>query len=228
MKIILSNVAVAANLDVQERKLVKLEERIAKLSVQLKEAKVQRTETKKMITQLKRGKPPVVRPAYVGTKPPRPVEAKPGTKPKPSDSSINVKDYKAFDRKVMKGPVWFDTLNGKSKARVNIEGYWRRDFNKGLSTLPFPVAMTVKGYDKAKFMEALTVAEKKASNKPQRGTSPNRWTGGSNGSGEYHLNKWKWPQGIRYYLNQGVPPSRAFYEFITGKDLPGLPTYGRN
>lgn len=145
-----------------------------------------------------------------------------------STSSINLKDYSAYDIKSMTGQLWFDAINGRSKRRASTEGYWRPQFNAALGGLPFPVPMKVKGYNKTAFLAALTKVQSKAKFVTARGLSPNRWTGKSNGAKEYTSGKWSWPSGLSYYLNKDVPPSRAFYNFIMGKDLAGLPTYGRD
>lgn len=133
-----------------------------------------------------------------------------------------------FNHKAMSGKEWFAAINGKSKAMSKVDGYWREKYSTQLSGLPFPVIMSVPGYNKTEFLAALAKAEKSASSIPQKGFSPHRWTGRSNGGNEFNLGGWRWPQGYRTYLSAGVPPSAKFYEFIMGKTCKRLPTYGRN
>ena len=132
-----------------------------------------------------------------------------------------------FKPKEMQGQEWFDKINGKSKALATTEGYWRQRFDKEASSLPFPVPLKVPGYSWSEFKNALAKAQTQAKLETSKGTSPNRWAGSENGAKEYSLGKWRWPAGVTYYFSRGVPPSRAFYKFITGKDNPKLPTYGR-
>lgn len=151
----------------------------------------------------------------------------PVKRPRKTAGPIDLKDHPKFNRKLMQGPEWFATINGNSVRRAKVEGYWRPSFNKGLSSLPFPVIMTVKGYNKTAFVNRLQVLQRQAKKTIARGDAPNRWTGGSSGAAEYALDGWRWPGGLSYYLSAGVPPSRAFYKFVMGKDLLSLPTYGR-
>jgi hypothetical protein len=157
------------------------------------------------------------------TKPLSPVTVKPKSGSKvPS----NLKGL-AFDRKTMSGVEWFEAINGRSKAKSHIEGYWRPEFNAAMGSLPFPIIMDVKGYDKAAFLAAYDGKVRESRQTAQKGFSRNRWTGGNNGDVECHLGAWIWPKGLRVYFSAGVPPSSAFYKFVTGKTLPSLPLYGR-
>lgn len=132
-----------------------------------------------------------------------------------------------FDKGTMFGKEWFDKANGSSKRRAKVEGYWRTSLNKGLSSLPFPIPYKVKGFNKASFIASLLAKQKIAKLGESRGMSPDRWSGAKNGSKEYSLDGWSWPSGYIKYVRHDVPPSRAFYKFIMGKDLTTLPTYGR-
>lgn len=96
--------------------------------------------------------------------------------------------------------------------------------------MPWPVIFEVEGYDKDAFNHKLTLLQQLNPNlttKMYRGVSLNRLTGEFNGNAEYELGGWVWPAGYIAYICMGVPPSRAFYEFVMGVDLPTLPTYGR-
>lgn len=125
----------------------------------------------------------------------------------------------------------FDRLNTGCSFPENVEGYWRqrRECSMDRIRLPWPVPFEVEGYNKYEFVGKLI--EKQMDNRVEvisyRGWSINRLTGRENGSTEYKLDGWHWPVGYVSYLIAGVPPSRAFYEFVTGEDIPSLPDYGR-
>lgn len=94
--------------------------------------------------------------------------------------------------------------------------------------LPFPVITSAVGYVRKDFLARLEITETShAFRKQYRGWSTNRWTGEANGSGEYQLSGWSWPEGYKTYLKAGVLPSREFYKFIMGKDLASLPSYNK-
>lgn len=154
-----------------------------------------------------------------------PASARPKVTLTNKPGSTNPKDYAYFDPKVMKGEEWFKRINGKSKKLPNIEGYWRSTF-KTNGGLPFPVPMAVEGYSKGEFLKALRAKQRAAKHTGYHGYSPHRWTNSPNMSGEYKLGKWAWPEGYETYVKAGVPPSRAFYKFITGNTNSKLPTYG--
>lgn len=129
--------------------------------------------------------------------------------------------------------------NEHSAFPPNIEGYWRTTlevkpppniFVQEQKALPFPVVYQPEGYDKVLFVVLLREMEKSPFTKSvaYRGISMNRLTGEMNGNREYERGGWKWPQGYINYMELDVPPSRAFYKFITTLDCPSLPTYGRN
>lgn len=116
-------------------------------------------------------------------------------------------------------------LNAKSKPLVKVFGYWRRDPLKELSKLPFPVAVEISGYNKNTFMEALKTFLSECEVKANKGSSPNRWNGKTNGSREYHHpTGWRMPEGTLYYLSRGVPPTQEFYKAVTGKTNSKLPS----
>lgn len=116
----------------------------------------------------------------------------------------------------------FKELNAGKAFPRKVFGYWRPSIS-ARGKMPFPVAMDVRGYDKADFLRQLTIKQREARLTHDKGTAHNRWTGGNAGSGEYSLLGWRWPQGARTYLRAGVPPSKEFYKFITGRSLAGLP-----
>lgn len=117
----------------------------------------------------------------------------------------------------------------KSFMPYKVEGYWRATKSQiGLkfdSQLPWPRthpdAESVYGRDE--FLIKLQMFEAKARAVGYKGWSRSRLTGECNGSREYEYRGWTWPEGYQHYIEHGVLPSRAFYEFVTGVDNPKLP-----
>lgn len=126
------------------------------------------------------------------------------------------------------GRAVFDYLNKGCYWEEGQEGFWRSGgLREVTNTLPFPVKMICAGYRRAEFLEALDRVQSRLKPKVFRGYSPNRWTGEFNGSAEYQVDGWKWPEGYRTYLAAGVLPSREFYNFITGRYLKALPSFAK-
>lgn len=135
----------------------------------------------------------------------------------------------------------FDRVNGESAFPDHIEGYWRQavwpdkdklssNYDRKVASYPWPVVFDVEGYNKDEFVGKLVMLKQLDPNANvvnYRGFSVHRITGAVNGIGEYVLYGWTWPTGYMAYLSMGVPPSRAFYKWVTGEDLPALPSYGR-
>lgn len=127
---------------------------------------------------------------------------------------------------IPEGKAVFDHLNKGCVWEEGQAGFWRETTLRTVTDkLPFPVKTLCRGYRRAEFLEALDNVQSKLTPKVFRGMSPHRWTGEFNGCGEYQVDGWKWPEGYRTYLADGVLPSREFYNFITGKDLKGLPSF---
>ncbi|MNR21039.1 hypothetical protein D3C85_1379150 [compost metagenome] len=131
----------------------------------------------------------------------------------------------------------FMELNGEGIAfPPQIEGYWRqyavppfsdRPFPMAADKYPWPVPMESEGFHKEGFLRQLRFIQDQAQCVTYRGFSRHRLSGGMNGSAEYEHEGWKWPEGYASYVEMGVPPSQAFYEFVMGLPLLTLPTYGR-
>lgn len=130
----------------------------------------------------------------------------------------------------------YERLNAGCRFPDKIEGYWRQDKDasdigiKERLHLPWPVPFEVEGYNMEEFIGRLVMKQMDSRIKVERyrGISMHRLTGNHNGNSEFELEGWKWPTGYVAYLTMGVPPSRAFYKFVTHEDLPTLPTYGRS
>lgn len=121
-----------------------------------------------------------------------------------------------------KGKKLFKEANTGLYFPKGVEGYWRPTI-KSKEKLPFPVAFKPSGYDKEEFLSALRKAERRAKFTSQKGFARHRWTREPNKTGEYSLSKWKWPEGYVTYIENGVPPSRSFFQFIMKQDLETLP-----
>lgn len=128
-----------------------------------------------------------------------------------------------------------DNLKGrKEHERVNegyrfpdkVEGFWRFT-READEDLPWPVIFRPQGFYKTVFIANLHAVESRARRRYLKGNSFSRLTGDANGSMEYEFEGWRWPSGLSHYIEKGVPPSRAFYQFIMGSDLGTLPSYGR-
>lgn len=119
--------------------------------------------------------------------------------------------------------------------------------------LPFPIVTTAKGYDRKRFCQMLKAVQfddapvfatrdaetgklfpshralyqsaLKSNGKGPRVRNlwtQERWPTVVN---DFNCAGWKWRSDYLNYLEAGVLPSRAFYEFITGEDLDTLPDY---
>lgn len=119
-------------------------------------------------------------------------------------------------------------LNIGCQTQSKTAGFWRQTFEKsspflGANSLPFPVRMKLETFEKEAFLKQLTIEERKATKRPMKGWSTNRWDGSKNGSTEFQYKGWRWPCGYRTYIEGGVLPSAQFFKFIMGYDLAGLP-----
>lgn len=134
----------------------------------------------------------------------------------------------------------FLSLNANSHFPNNIEGYWRpammkpEDIEMGREgqmkswEYPWPVIFSPEGFNKVLFIEKLEAMERSenTSKTLYRGISPHRLLQNQmNGNAEFENGGWRWPQGYKSYIELGVPPSRAFYKFVTGIECESLPKY---
>lgn len=116
----------------------------------------------------------------------------------------------------------------RKAERVDKEALqWRSQVERNESRLPWPVVLEIAGYDKEDFIARLDELQAHAQKELYRGITVSRLTGEPLGNAEYELNEWTWPGDYIHYLKAGVPPSRAFYKFVTDRDLDTLPKYGR-
>ena len=126
------------------------------------------------------------------------------------------------------GEQIFSTMNAGCRFPEFKEGNWRRTLQPYDSSLPWPVAIEVAGYDKFAFIGRLYLVQRNIKPTLYRGLTANLWTGKVEGMSTYSDGVWEWPGDFISYLEFGVPPSRAFYKHITGTDLESLPEYGRD
>lgn len=126
------------------------------------------------------------------------------------------------------GKAQFDFLNKGCWTPDQTAGFWReRGERSAKDHLPFPVIGVCAGYQRAEFLACLDRVQSRLKPKVFRGMSPHRWTGEFNGSAEYQVDGWKWPEGYRTYLQAGVLPTREFHHFITGRYIAALPSFAK-
>jgi hypothetical protein len=98
--------------------------------------------------------------------------------------------------------------------QIRIEGYWRTSY---APHLPTPVT-GVEWPERAHFLTLLDDAELAAHAHHTKGMSKCRVCGEINGSIEYELGGWRWPEGLRHYLyDHGVRPTHDFEAFVLGR-----------
>jgi hypothetical protein len=95
------------------------------------------------------------------------------------------------------------------------EGYWRRTSLEDESGLPFPVSESKPWKGRDTFLAALARKEEMAEEVVYRGWSSCRLCNSANGHSEYWLDPWKWPEGLRHYVElHNVRPTDEFVSFI--------------
>lgn len=125
----------------------------------------------------------------------------------------------------MFGLDWFDSINEGARFPDKVEGHWRKsphipegDNNEDpdFPFLPYPVVYTPHDFDFENFTLRLNQIEQHDDTVRTlyRGITAHRWTGVGLGCGEFELDGWSWPDSLSVYLEAGVPPSRAFFQFI--------------
>jgi hypothetical protein len=93
------------------------------------------------------------------------------------------------------------------------EGHWRHAAGED-SKLPWPVPDPAWP-GTAAFLRALDAAEAKAIVVDFMGISKCRLCGRANGSSEFRLRRWGWPEGYRHYIaDHQVRPSPEFERFV--------------
>ena len=97
-----------------------------------------------------------------------------------------------------------------------IEGYWRASY---APELPMPTP-DVEWPERDEFLAKLTMVERLAREFHTKGWSNCRVCGDMNGSVEYALDGWRWPEGLVHYLSDhGVRPTPDFERFVLGKEI---------
>ena len=93
-----------------------------------------------------------------------------------------------------------------------VEGYW---WSESTPEYPMPVANTEPWEDQKLFLVRLARREKTAKITRFRGASECRICGCRNGSAEFSSGRWRWPSGLRHYVeDHNVEPSDEFVTFI--------------
>lgn len=99
---------------------------------------------------------------------------------------------------------------------MQYEGFWCSKQQPYLP-VPFEEANAWKG--QKKFLDALAKKERFAVQRTYRGFSRCRCCDKPNGSADFSLNGWTWPEGYAHYIKEhNVRPSLAFQMFILGAD----------
>ncbi len=97
---------------------------------------------------------------------------------------------------------------------MRIEGYWRQTL-KEKSDLPFPQTQEQPWEGQFEFLADLKSKEKIAKEECYNGPSNCRICHKTNGSTEFNLGDWSWPEGLRHYIeDHNVKPSDDFIAFI--------------
>ncbi len=96
-----------------------------------------------------------------------------------------------------------------------IEGYWR---NGDEPQLPMPVP-DVDWPGRTEFLSRLGAMEARSRTTHYKGWSNCRLCGKMNGSKEYSLGQWSWPEGLAHYLrDHGVRPTPDFEAFVLAQE----------
>lgn len=94
------------------------------------------------------------------------------------------------------------------------EGFWSQ-YNQVNDILPPAIENEKPWEGKQDFLDALEVIEQQARHKHYKGMSECRICEQRNGSGEFELDGWLWPDGYRHYIEEhNVRPSLAFHEWV--------------
>lgn len=102
--------------------------------------------------------------------------------------------------------------------KTRIEGYWKQTKSEK-SEYPWPVP-SVDNWGSSLFLERLASLEKRAKESVYRGWSTSRLTKESVGSSEFSFvdsktqTEWRWPCGLKHYIQHNVKPSDDFIEFV--------------
>ncbi len=117
------------------------------------------------------------------------------------------------------------TPYGGERCPKGIEGYWAPSWLESFipSSWPWPKEHDQPFEGEADFIKKLRQIEEQLKKAPighydeNDGYSICRICNSENGSGEYHLDKYSWPEGYRHYIEKHhVIPSKQFYSFIKG------------
>ena len=99
---------------------------------------------------------------------------------------------------------------------MKIEGYWNNTANR-YPEYPMPVQADEPFENKCEILKLLTTAENRAVVNHYRGWSNCRCCGTHNGSTEFALGGWLWPEGFRHYVEvHNVKPTDEFLKEVLG------------
>lgn len=101
------------------------------------------------------------------------------------------------------------------------EGFWCCNDDEESLRFPIPVANSQPWHNQELFVKALALVESKIPPDPMHcflGWSDCRICGCMNGTMEYELYDWLWPEGFKHYIEKhNVKPSEDFIAFIVDK-----------
>lgn len=106
------------------------------------------------------------------------------------------------------------------KREKKVEGFWRQTEHDDSTDLPFPEAQPAPWEGQEAFLVALACKERVAKKTAYRGYSHCRICDEPNGHSECERGGWRWPRGLRHYVEQhNVRPSDDFIAFILADSL---------
>lgn len=108
------------------------------------------------------------------------------------------------------------------RAEPTIVGYWRQTSERDETGLPYPQQIEpglskkyFLGNTRQWFLKYLTAVEEQAHEDFYRGWSCCRLCGRSNGSSEFEYAGYRWPIGLRHYLEEhSVVPDQTWAQMI--------------
>lgn len=102
-----------------------------------------------------------------------------------------------------------------------VEGYWK---GRVTPDLPMPIP-DIAWAGRDAFLTRLDAVERIAPERHTKGFSLCRLCGEANGSSEYRMGGWRWPEGLRHYLaDHGVRPSADFEAFVDRTAIEASPS----
>jgi hypothetical protein len=100
------------------------------------------------------------------------------------------------------------------KEEIKLEGYWWSKHEKNLN-FPKPIAQEEPWKGQLEFLSKLIKLENELNQNLYRGMSTCRVCHCWNGNGEFNHKGWRWPEGLRHYIEvHNVKPSSDFINMV--------------